>query len=74
MVTLESVDKKLDQIDGRVIELKTVLLGVNSDKGLVGQVEDCKKKTDRNTVILAVLIGSGVLGSGAIGVLKLFSG
>ena len=70
MATLEQIDEKLDRVENTVIELKTVLLGRNSDKGLVGQVDDNAKKSNRNTVILAALIGSGVLGGGIVGLVQ----
>ena len=44
MTTLEQVDAKLDCVVQTVTEIKTVLLGKNSDKGLVGQVNDNSKR------------------------------
>ncbi len=73
MATLEQIDEKLDRVENVVIELKTVILGKNSDKGLVGKVNDNCKKTDRNTIILAALIGSGALGSGIYGLVQLLT-
>lgn len=73
MATLEQIDEKLDRVENVVIELKTVLLGKNSDKGLVGQVENNRRKTDRNTIVLAAIVGSGVLGGSVAGLLQLLN-
>ncbi len=68
----EKVIKAIEETHDTVIELKTVLLGKNSDKGLVGQVEEHEKKINRNTIILVAIIASGALGSGIVGLLNLF--
>ena len=73
MATLEEIDKKLDRVENGVIELKTVLLGKNSDKGLVGQVNDNTRRINHNTIIIAALIGSGVLGGSIVGLIKLLN-
>ncbi len=72
MATLEQIDEKLDRVENVVVEVKTVLLGKNSDKGLVGQVEEHEKKINRNTIILVAIIASGVLGGGITGLIQLF--
>ena len=73
MATLEQIDCKLDRVENVVIELKTVLLGKNSDKGLVGQVDENTKKISTNRVILAAILGSGVLGGGVAGLVQLLN-
>lgn len=66
-----------------MVEVKTVLLGVpNTDeKGLVGEVRDIKLNVRSNTksigkikVILAVIIGSGALGTGIWQLVGLING
>ena len=56
-----------------VIELKTVILGKNHDKGLVGWVDDLDKKVGKIRVVLAVIIGSGFLGGGIVGLVNLLN-
>ena len=63
--------KKLDETHDTVIELKTVLLGADGNPGLIHQVNSNTKRSHRNTVILAALIGSGILGGGTIGIIQL---
>ena len=65
--------QKLDETHDVVIELRTVLLGKNSDRGIVGQVVDNTRRINRNTIILAAILGSGVLGGGVVGVIKLLT-
>ena len=65
--------EKLNETHEAVIKLKTVLLGANGDKGIVGQVNENTKKVNRNTIILAALLGSGVLTGGGIGIAQLLS-
>ncbi len=74
MATLEQIDEKLDKVENTLIEIKTVLLGKNGDKGLVGQVQDHDKTIKTILIILAALIGSSVLGGSAFGVVKLLMG
>lgn len=74
MVTLERIDEKLDKVENSLIEIKTVLLGKNGDKGLVGQVQDHDRTIKTILIILAALIGSGVLGGGILGGIKLLYG
>ena len=71
MASLEQIDEKLDRVENLVIELKTVLLGKNSDKGLVGLVNEHNKKINRIAIFLALLLGSGILGGGITGLIKL---
>lgn len=73
MTTLKQIDEKLDRVENSVIEIKTVLLGADGDPGLVGLVEDHEKKINRNTIILAAIIGSGLLGGGIAGLVQLLT-
>ena len=68
---MEKSDRQLiEETHGTVVELKTVILGIpgTADKGLVGKVNDvCKnhRKLSRNFwILIGILIGSGLLGSG----------
>ncbi len=47
MATLEQIDEKLDRVGNSLTEVKTVLLGKNGDKGLVGQVEAHERDLDK---------------------------
>jgi len=78
-LTRELVDK-IEKTHDTVLELKVVIVGKNSDKGLVGQVNDTAKKVDDNTkkihtdrIILAAILGSGLIGGGVAGLLQLLS-
>ena len=79
MATLKQIDEKLDRVENVMIELKTVLLGKNHDKGLVGQVEEnteqiVKIKGNYKTLV-GILIGSGIFTGGAVaGLTKLLGG
>ncbi len=64
-------DKKIEETHDTVLELKVVLLGRNSDKGLVGLVNSNTRKINRLNIIIAGLIGSGLITSGGIGVAQL---
>jgi len=74
MATLEQIDEKLDRVENMVIEVKVVLLGKGSDKGLVGEVREHQKQIKRNTIILAAIIGSGMFGGGIAGLVQLLNG
>ena len=79
MATLEQIDEKLDSIEDTMIELKTVLLGKNSDKGLVGQVEENCEQIDKlkgnYKTLVGILIGSGIFTGGVVaGLTKLLGG
>jgi len=73
MATLEQIDEKLDRVENTVIEVKTVLLGKNSDKGLCGQVDDNTKSISHIKIALAATLGSGALGGGIVGLVKLLT-
>jgi len=73
MVTLKQLDEKLDRVENVVIEVKTVLLGTNSDKGLCGQVDDNTKSISHIKLVLAAIGGSGALGGGIVGLIKLLT-
>ena len=66
--------QKLDETHDTVIQLKTVLIGVNGQEGLVRKVEANSKRSTRNSIIIAAILGSGVLGGGIMGVIQLVSG
>ncbi len=65
MATLEQIDEKLDRVGNSLTEVKTVLLGKNGDKGLVGQVEAHERDLDKikgnYKLLVGILIGSNVL-------------
>ena len=73
MITLERIDEKLDLVINATVELKTVLLGTNSDKGLVGQVAETTKRIDTLKTAIALIIGSGTLGGGIAALVNLLS-
>jgi len=71
----------LDEIYTTVTEIRVTLFGVNnsSDKGLIGDVQDNTYKIEemgkshrslskRFAILIAFLIGSGVLGAGIWGI------
>ena len=64
--------KKLDDTHDAVLTLKTVLLGKDSDNGLVGDV----KRNSRNIMKLSIAaaILAATLGGSAAGILKLLGG
>jgi len=66
--------EKIDETYKIVTELKVVLLGKNSDKGIVGQVNSNTKKINRANIIIASIIGTGILGGGAAGLVQLLGG
>jgi len=73
MAELTSEERKMiTETHDTVREIKVVLLGVNGDKGLVGEVQDLKKKHSRLSKILyilvGVLIGTGILVGGVWGI------
>ena len=63
--------QKLDETHDTVITLKTVLLGADGNPGLIDQVHSNTKRSTRNTIIIAGIIGSGALGGGVYGLIQL---
>ena len=65
----ERHEKALDETHDAVIQIRTVLLGVNGDEGLVGIVQQVVKEQSKlkKTVwtLIGILVGSGVI-SGSI--------
>lgn len=79
MATLEQIDEKLDRVENTLIEVKTVLLGKNSDRGVVGQVEDNTREIGKikgnYKTLIGILIGSGIFTGGVVaGLTKLIGG
>ena len=56
-----------------VIQIKTVLLGANGDKGLVGDVNSNKKEIKVLSIIVWYIVGSGILGGGVWGIASLIT-
>tara|TARA_Y100000310_G_scaffold327860_1_gene394866 strand:+ start:3531 stop:3803 length:273 start_codon:yes stop_codon:yes gene_type:complete len=60
-----------------VMGVKTVLVGYNGDEGLVGRVETLStsyyKFKDRATLVFGVLLGTGVIGGSAYGLVRLIA-
>ena len=70
----ELTEKELEQIHEThdiVIKIKTVLLGANADKGLVGEVKHNSKRLGRIEIVLAILLGSGIVSGSIVGVIRL---
>jgi len=69
----EEERKILEVIQEKVIKIEVVLLGANGDEGLVGEVQDLKRKYNRLTLgvytLIGILIGLGLLTTGALGLL-----
>jgi|GEM_PF-4880348 len=57
-----------------IVEIYTVLLGKNGDKGLVGDVQNLNGRVRwlelRFWALVALLVGLGVIGGSYIGLLK----
>ena len=62
---------KLDDTHKTVIQLKTVLLGTNGDDGLVGQVKENTSRGVRNSIIIALFMGTGAVGGSIFGIIQL---
>ena len=60
-------EQMIQETHDTVIQLKTVLLGVNGDHGLVGEVQSVRKKVNKVTIMLygliGVLTGAGIIDS-----------
>ena len=73
MALTKDEKKKLDETHDIVIQLKTVLLGTNSDNGLVGEFRRVAKShfsLKRNFwVLVGILAGLGLLGTGLFSLL-----
>ncbi len=65
--------EKLDRTHDTVIEIKTVLLGTDSDNGMVGDLKRLAKshyKLRTNFwLLIGILVGSGILGGSLWGFL-----
>jgi len=66
-------DKKIEETHDVVIQLKTVILGIDGDPGLVGLVYSNTRKINKITIILAGLIGTGLVTGGSIALSRLIS-
>ncbi len=68
------LDKKVDTLVSEVASLKTAIIGVTGNNGLVGSVKELERKQgamDRNFWLLAVsLAGSGVFTAGFLTFLR----
>jgi len=82
MALTASEKKTLQETHDNGIKVKTVLLGVNGDDGLVGDVKRMCEKQVRQTsehnklkrnfyLLVGILTGSGVLYGGIAGISKL---
>lgn len=76
MASLEQIDEKLDRVEIGIIELKVVLLGKDSDKGLIGLVNGHSQQIDKlrgnYKTLVGILIGSGIFTGGVVaGLVKL---
>ena len=69
----ETDREKLDETHDTVITLKTVLLGTNGDNGVVGQVKDNTKRSHQNRIIIALFMGSGLIGGSIFGVVQMLN-
>ena len=68
MALNEDERKKLEETHDATIQIKTVLLGMNGDDGLVGEVKVIAKSHSSLKksfwTLIGILIGLGILGSG----------
>jgi len=76
MTEFTQIDREiLQETHKMVIELKVVLLGKNSDRGLVGKVNDlshnCNDLEEKHNrlsktlwILIGILMGSGLIGGG----------
>lgn len=74
----ELSDRDIDQIHvthDTVVQLKTILVGVNGNPGLCKQVDDLSSGHSSLKksfwTLVGILVGGGALGGGVAGVLKL---
>ena len=63
---------RTDQKETRIemAEIRTVLLGKNSDKGLVGQVNSNSKRINKLWIAIFSVVGSGIVGGGILGAIN----
>ena len=66
----EKHERMLSETHDTVITIKTVLLGANGRGGLVEQVTCNTKRSSLNRVIIAAILGSGLLGGGIVGIIQ----
>ena len=81
MALTEEERQKLNETHDSIIEIKTVLLGTDGYNGLVGDIKQnsqailaLNEKHSKLNVhfwqLVGVLVGSGVIGGGAIGLIN----
>ena len=73
---MNAEDRKLAQsTHDTVTQLKTVLLGVNGDTGLIGEFKEVKeshyKLRQRFYIFVGIIAGSGILTGAGIGIAEL---
>lgn len=65
----------LQETRDAMLEMKTVILGKNGDKGMVGKLNDvCESHysfKERIYLVAGILVGLGVLGGGGYGLAQL---
>ena len=66
--------KKIETTSADVQDIKQALKGYNGQSGLLNIVTDLCKRMNRIEIIIAAIIGTGVLGGGTFGVVKLLGG
>ena len=77
MTGQEDIQQKVSNIDTRTTSMETALKGIpdTEDRGLIGIIYTSKalaEKVDKRVLILiAFLIGSGVIATGSYGILQL---
>ena len=71
-------EKWLSETKETTAIIKSVLLGVNGNPGLVRKVEESCKRQDtldrRLTLLIGILIGLGIIAGGTAGILKVLGG
>jgi len=75
MAELTEAEKKaIQETHDTVIQLKTILIGVNGDEGLVGEIKDLHRNHNKLKqsfwTLVGILVGSGFIGGGLWGLLK----
>ncbi len=66
--------KKIEKTSADVADIKVALKGYDGQSGLIATVNETCKRLNRVEITVAAIVGTGILGGGTIGLIKLIGG
>jgi len=66
-------DSEWHPLKQQVNEIHQVIAGYNGKGGILDDIETNKRKINRNTIIISAMCGTGLIGGGIAGIIKLLA-